>query len=251
MAICFTPMSLYFNATQSQARFYSHDVKNALLYDREDRGLLKKQDIFTYPSPRRLGIGIDADDQTKVQQVLAASAAAEAGLRRGDSIVSVAGQRVLTFADFTRVLELAPETGTLDVVTKRGGQTVNARIPLRKGWRADGDPSWRSSTSVVGPNSGFWANQLPPSGLRRFQLGEDDLSLKVVVVWGGWAKRAGIRNGDIVTKIDGLNRRMSIRQLQTHLQMHCDYGDSVKVTVLRNGKPRELTMTLPSQGERH
>lgn len=230
---------------------HCHDVKNATLYDRMDHGLLKKDDIFTYPSPRRLGISLDADEQILINNVAANSAAARAGIKSGDTVVAVDNQRVLTFADFTRILELAPENGSLQITAARNGAKMNLQLNLSKGWKRSADPSWRSSTSAVGPNSGFWANQPPRSVRQKLNVGDDELALKIVVVWGDWAKKAGLKNGDIVLEIDGLKSKMTIRQLQTHLQLNRDYGDQVKLVVNRGGRNREITMTLPTTVERH
>ena len=226
---------------------HCHDVKSAMLHDLKAQGKLRKENVFTYPSPKQLGILIDADDQTKVKAVVPKSFAAKSGLKRGDTITAVSAQRVLTFADFTRVLELTPETGQLNVTFARGdeGKTDTVTLHLPKGWKKSSDPSWRSSTYVMGPNSGFWANQLKPNDIRKRGLDAEGLALRVVVVWGKWARQAGLKNGDIIVEMDGLKDKMTIRQLQTYLQMNRNFGDKVKVTVLRGGKKKELMMTLP------
>lgn len=230
---------------------HCHDVKNATLYDRMDHGLLKKDDIFTYPSPKQLGIILNADNQVRVDTVASDSAAANAGLKSGDIVETIDNQRVLTFADFTRVLELAPENGNLQVTATRSGEKKDLQLKLTKGWKRSDDPSWRPSTSAIGPNSGFWAKSPGVGELKKAGANEDDLALKIVVVWGAWAKKAGLKNGDIVLEIDGLKNRMTIRQLQTHLQLNHDYGDEIKLVVYRSGRRREITMTLPASGERH
>ena len=58
-------------------------------------------------------IHLDVEDQSKVRSVDDGSPANVAGIRPGDVIRTMDGQRVLTFADASRVLELAPETGEL------------------------------------------------------------------------------------------------------------------------------------------
>lgn len=230
---------------------HCHDVKNAMLYDRMDHGLLKKDDIFTYPSPKQLGIILNADDQIQVDSVVSNSTAARAGLKSGDTLAAVDRQRILTFADFTRILELAPDDGNLQITTTRNGKAKDFQLQLTKGWKRSRDPSWRPSTSAVGPNSGFWAKQPGSSELKKLNADNDDLALKIVVVWGAWAKKAGLKNGDIVLEIDGLKNKMTIRQLQTHLQLNHDFGDEIKMVVNRGGRNRAITMSLPESGERH
>ncbi len=238
-------------AKRKEKCIHCHDVKNAMLHDLASHGRLKKEMVFKYPSPRQLGIQLDADDQTKVRSVATDSAVSAAGVRRGDTISTVDDQGVLTFADFTRVLEHAPESGNVRLGVKRRGQDRNLTIALKPGWRRSPDPSWRASTGVVGPNTGFWANKLNSGQRRRQQITPGKMGLKVVVVWGAWAKRAGVRNGDVVVSLDGESSDMTIRQLQTHLQLSREFGDSVDVTVLRGGKRRTLKMHLPAKGELH
>lgn len=228
---------------------HCHDVKHALLSDLADRNQLNKYRVYGYPSPRQLGIVLDADDQTNVRLVTSSSIAATAGVQPGDTVKSVNGQRVLTFADFTRVLELAPESGAINVQVQRNGQVKDLQLQLSAGWRKSPDPSWRPSTGVVGPNSGFWAKPLNANELRQRRLSDNDLALKVVVVWGDWAKKAGVKNGDVVVELDGVSTTQTIRQLQTYLQLNRDFGDEVELTVLRQGRRRTLKMNLPDTAE--
>ena len=55
-----------------------------------------------------------------------------------------------------------------------------------------------------------------------------------------------MRNGDVVVELDGVRKDLAIRQLHAHLQLHRDYGDTIRLTVLRGGTRQELTLTLPT-----
>lgn len=228
---------------------HCHDVKNATLKQLASEDNLTKYHVFGYPSPERLGLLLNSDDQTVVDQVVPDSLAAIAGIKKGDVVRSANDQRILTFADFTRVLELVSENGKIAVEIDRGGTTKNFELSVNPGWRKSPDPSWRASKGVVGPNSGFWANPLNANQLKQRGVSANELALKVVVVWGDWAKKAGVRNGDILIDLDGIKTKKTIRQLQTHLQLNRNFGDLVKLTVIRQGQRKELTMTLPSTGE--
>lgn len=228
---------------------HCHDIKHAQLADLHNRNQLTKYMVYGYPSPRQVGIELDANDQTKIANVATGSAAAKAGIQPGDVVSTVDGQRVLTYADFTRVLELAPENGTVDVQVQRTGRSRNFKLPLSSGWRKSPDPSWRPSTGVVGPNTGFWGRLLTEKELGQKQLDGEKLALRVVVVWGAWAKEAGVRVGDVVVELDGITSKKTIKQLQTHLQMNKDFGDTVKLTVLRKGKKQPMAISLPDKPE--
>jgi C-terminal processing protease CtpA/Prc len=79
------------------------------------------------------------------------------------------------------------------------------------------------------------------------KIDEDKLALRANAIWGDWAKKAGIKHGDVVTSIDGKSNKMSIKQLQTYLQMNKEWGEVVKLVVIRKRKPKRLTMTLPQE----
>ena len=232
-------------AKRKESCIHCHDVKNAQLREKFKSGELSKAMIFTYPAPDRLGIFLNADDQTLIQKVAPESVAARAGLLAGDRLVSVDGFPVYTFADFSRVLELAPQEGNLKVLVRRDGKEVTGKVRLTSNWKTSPDPSWRASRAIVGPNTGFWANEISKGQRQRLKLSKNSLAMKVVVVWGGWARKAGVRNGDILLELDGVQDQRSMRRLQTHLQMNREFGDRVKLKLLRKGKEKELTMELP------
>ena len=228
---------------------HCHDIKHAQLADLHDRNQLTKYMVYGYPSPRQLGIELDTDDQTKVGNVAAGSSAAVAGIKKGDVVSTVDSQRVLTYADFTRVLELAPENGAVNLQVQRAGSSKDFMLPLTSGWRKSPDPSWRPSTGVVGPNTGFWGRLLTEKELEQQRLDGEKLALRVVVVWGAWAKKAGVRVGDVVVEMDGIKTKQTIKQLQTHLQMNHEFGDRVDLTVLHKGQKKQMTIKLPDKPE--
>ena len=225
---------------------HCHDVKTAKLTEIRSRGKLKKEMVFSYPSPTNLGIQLDPINQNKIKSVDNGSAAMQSGLKAGDILVSLAGQDVFTYGDATRVLELAPQSGQLDATFVRAGKRIKTEIMLGDKWRTGGDPSWRESTHVFGPNSGFWAVLLTPEQKSSFRLAENQLALKITAIWGAWARKAGLKHGDVVVSIDGKSTAMHIRQLQTYLQMKKNWGDSVEITVLRGAEELQMNLDLPT-----
>ncbi len=235
-------------AKRKEKCIHCHDVKNARLNHLSNLGKLKKDMVFTYPSPKRIGIAIDRDDQSLIEKILEDSPAAESGLKAGDRIAKVDGQRVLTFGDFTRVLEMSPETGKLPIEVLRGGKKERVDLELVEDWRKNSaDPSWRASTDSVGPNSGFWGAKLEDGQKKKLKIEPEELAVKVKFIWGQWARKAKIRNGDIVVSINGQENDMTIRQLQGYLQMNLDYEDEIPLEVMRNGKRVRLKMKLPER----
>jgi len=225
---------------------HCHDIKSTQLKNLRRAGQFKRDMIFTYPSPRNLGIQLDSIAQNQIKSVAQGSPASSAGLQAGDTLKQMDGQRVLTFSDATRVLELTPENGKLTVQIQRGGKLIDTKISLPSKWRISEDPSWRESTHVAGPNSGFWAVKLNDQQRKRLRIGPDKLALRATSIWGDWTRKAGIKNGDVIVSIDGLTSEMGIKQLQTYLQMNKDWGDTVPILIIRNGKRVELSLKLPN-----
>ena len=229
---------------------HCHDVKVAQLRHARDQGSLRKDMVFTYPSSSNLGIHLDADRQNLVKSVDAKSAASAADIRPGDVIQKVNGQRVLTFADITRVLELAPRTATVVAmaIERNGRPLVGTKdIRLAADWRKTRDPSWRASGGVVGPNAGLWG--VPENATQRgkWGLGPDDLAIKVTFIHKPWSRGAGIKLNDIIVPIDGQTQQMTTRQLQSYLHQNTDWGDTIELVILRKGKKQTIKMTFPNK----
>ncbi|MCA9217477.1 MAG: PDZ domain-containing protein [Planctomycetales bacterium] len=233
---------------RKESCIHCHDIKTSQLRDLAQQGKLEKRMVYTYPSPSTFGLKIDSHDQTLVESVAADSAAAVAGLQNGDRVVSMNGHRTITFGDMTRALELVSiDGGDVDVKFVRGDKLQTARVSLKPNWRATGDPSWRSSTGVVGPSSGFWGFKVKPEDREKLGIADDKLAVRVNFLWGQWTKDAGIKHGDTVVRIGDNTADMTIRQLQAYLQMNFEYGAPVEVEVLRNGKRQSMKMTLPDR----
>ncbi len=62
------------------------------------------------------------------------------------------------------------------------------------------------------------------------------------VLPGGGAAEAGIKSGDIITKVEGVNAYES-SDLQEHVG-RLEPGDKIRLTVLRNGEEKNFTVTL-------
>jgi predicted metalloprotease with PDZ domain len=228
---------------------HCHDVKMAELKHRRQLGTLRKADVFGYPTPTAVGLRVDRDDQRLVRDVRADSPAAAAGLRGGDRLVSLDGQRLLSVADLARVLELTPDEAELPLTYERGGEVLRTTLRLGGPWRRSPDPSWRASINVVGPNGGFWGVPLGPEERAKLGLPADRLALRVTTFFNNQAApvQAGLKVGDVIVEFDGRRQPMTALQLHAHLQMNRDYGDRVPLAVLRGGKEVTLTLELPAR----
>ena len=241
------PMKRMLARRKGSKCIHCHDVKNATLRHARDLGKLRKDMIYTYPSPSNVGLHLASDKQNVVKRVTTDAPAAAAGIRRGDIVLSAAGQRILTFGDLTRVLELTPDKAELSMKIQRGDKVFDTALQLTKGWRKNRDVAWRSSVEVMGPNAGFWGTKANARRRRQLGLDQEDLALRVTFIWGKWTRQAGLKIGDVVVAIDGKRTDMNVRQLHARLQLYRDWGDTVPIVVRRGGKRLELKLRLPSQ----
>ena len=107
-------------------------------------------------------------------------------------------------------------------------------------------------TKVVGDLKEFGAVQRAVLGISGYDLGDErskDKDLGVVegvyvadVTDGSGAKAAGIESGDVIVKIAGKKVR-NMAELQESIAKYRP-GDKVEVTILRNKKEKDLTVTL-------
>jgi hypothetical protein len=236
-------------APRKEKCIHCHDVKNAQLRHLQDQGSFQKALVFTYPDPQQIGIQSESFRQDVVARVTPGSSAAFADVRRGDRILKVAGQRVLTMADFSQVLERIPARTQLPMRLAREGKDIDVILQLSGDWKTQGNPWWRPSTEVAGPNAGFWAVELSGDQKRKAGLQPDGLALRVTFLFPKHPtpRSSGVRLGDVVIELDGKRDRKNTRQLHSHLQMNRDYGDRVPMTVLRKGVEKELVLRLRSK----
>lgn len=224
---------------------HCHDVKTAELRHLQSLGTFSRDRLFAYPPPSTIGVRMDSESQRRLASVAPQSHADRAGLRPGDILVSANGHRILTAADLVWVLESVPPAGALAIEFEREGERQRAALSLTGEWKRSADPSWRETLHVAGPNGGFWGQKLASTDRRKIALDDNAMAVRVTFVWGGHAKNAGLRVGDVVVEFDGLRDDRTIRQLHAHLHLNRAYGESVRLVVSRQGAEHGLTLRLP------
>ena len=226
---------------------HCHDVKVAQLRQLQKLDRFRRDLVFTYPTPANIGIAIDPQRQNRVAAVSPASPASRSGIRAGDQLKSVNGQRILTLADFSRVLEKSPRNGRLAITFQRAGTSATRQLQLSGDWRRGSDPSWRESLHVAGPNCGLWGKKLSDSEKQKHGIPAEQLGLKVTFIWGTHSRRAGLRIGDIIVALDGIRRDMTIQQLHSYPMLEKNYGATMPILVRRGKRQLSLTIRFPEQ----
>ena len=201
--------------------------------------------IFPYPHPKSIGLILDPKECAFVKSVVPQTAASRAGLQAGDTIKSIDGQPILSTADLQWVLHNLTGEGvktTLSVV--RDQREIPLTLTLDKGWRSQGDTSWRVSS--------WWFSGVALGGMR-LEPSRDAanpgmaLRVKSVGKFGkhAKAKQVGFQVGDILTSFDGQTDFQKESDLFAYVGDHLNPSSKVVIQLIRNGKER--TLTLPMQ----
>lgn len=207
--------------------------------------------LFPYPDPSIIGLTMDPKEMATIAAVAPGSAAERDGLKAGDRIVSLDGQPLLSIADLQWVFHNAAASARLDAEVVRDGQTKRLALTLDEGWRRGGNIAWRVSTWNLRRMGfgGMVLEDLSDEERRQARLGLAQMALRIKHVgeFGehAIAKRAGFRKGDLVIGFDGLKDRRTETELLTHVMREKRPGDVLTIAVLRDGKPQDLSLTLP------
>jgi serine protease Do len=206
--------------------------------------------LYPYPDPEVVGLKLDPEEMAKVERVTPGSSAERDGFRPGDEIAALDGQPLLSIADVQWVLHNAPATAKLPARVRRGGSMTDLTMSLDSGWRR-GNISWRPTTWSLRQMGlgGMKLGDLRDDDRKRLNLATDRMALKAEHVgeYGehAIARRAGLRKGDVIVAVDGHDRRMNESQLLEYALWQKHRGDTIAVTVLRDGERKILSYKLP------
>jgi C-terminal processing protease CtpA/Prc len=225
---------------------------------------------FPSQEERRLRLGISIDEEARVTdgiavgEIMTGSAAATAGLRPGDVIVSIDGHNLVTGDELDRFVRDYTVGDTADFVVLRDGQRYPLTVTFAETHfhptadyqpRTDYPPAdYRPRTdSRTGdaidyahhhhhyPHAGShgWLGvMLQPSNPPYHMQGVGIVS----VVHGGPADLVGIEPGDRVLSWN--HESLTSPEHLLHLLSHTDPGDEVELHVLSDGLERSLTLQL-------
>jgi S1-C subfamily serine protease len=207
--------------------------------------------LFPYPHPKSVGLILDPRERATVIRVEKGTPAEESGFTRGDRILTLDGQILLSIADVQWVLHNTPAGGgSLRAEVERGGRHMEVTLTLPAGWRRHDTITWRSSTWGLRrmATGGLVLETLPPEERKKAGLAETNMALHVKHVgqFGphAAAKQAGFQVSDIITSFDGKTDLKRESDLLHHALTRRKPGDRVAVTVLRAGKKVELMLPM-------
>ena len=189
--------------------------------------------LAPYPMPNALGFRIDPRTKATVLRVWPESVAARSGLEKGDRIVRLAGQPILSTADIQWVLHNAGDGVDLDMQLARGdgNKTKSLKLKLARGWRMRlGE--WRFiNQGLLRRTLGFNVKVLPARQARRYGLA-GQLAMFVNRTTRNLRMQTGLGNRDLIVAIDGKRDRMTLDGLTAYVLRKKAAGSKLVVTIM-------------------
>ena len=132
--------SLNYSGEVAKSCIHCHQIGDAQKQlDRRRGGPMPERTLFPFPHPKAIGLILDPKERATVLRVEADTPASRAGFRAGDTILTLAGQPLLSIADVQWVLHRADPAGTdVKAAVQRDGNRVELTLTLPPGWRHRG-----------------------------------------------------------------------------------------------------------------
>jgi serine protease Do len=209
----------------------------------------------------REGLDLDVERGVLVSGVENDSPAEKAGLEDGDVIIEVNGRSVRDPDDLRDLVRDMSPGDDVEVLVIRDGDRRSIDLtlgeaPERLLFRFDDDDfGWLGRDGhysfahlVGGPRLGVRAAELNEDLAGYFDAEPDDGILVLEVMDESIASEAGVKPGDVITKVDG-NAIADVDDLRDSLK-DFEEGDTFQVTVLRKGRTETLEATMNDQSIR-
>ena len=245
------PFSLNWDGKVVQSCVHCHQIGDAFRASfRDKKQPIPAEWIYPSPAPESIGLALAADGVAHVESVAADSVAERAGVQRGDDILSIAGQPLISIADVSWALHRAAASGPLPMQLRRDGAVKAVTLPLPPGWREKTDISKRAGTW---PMRGMAQGGLVLEDLADEERGKRSLDVKqmalVVKSVGQYgkhaaAKNAGFQKEAVIVRIDGSSARTTEGELIGHLLQKHAPGELVNATVLRGAQRVDLSLPM-------
>lgn len=233
-----------------QGCLHCHQVREYTLLQATRDQVFNRRTLFVFPLPENLGVQFDRDHGHRVAEVRPESAAAKAGMKMGDVVTRVNDVPVHSEYDVRWALHRAPDAGLRFTIERpaEGNDPERLRLELEPtgNWRAT-ELGWRKSLRSTPLQVGMIAYGRGPDERAKAGLPPDTLAMRVVSVRGeGLAKNLGLQKEDLIIELAGRNAERNFEEFKSDLLRLYVPGDTVELTVLRNGERLRLKGEFPA-----
>ena len=173
-----------------------------------------------------------------VADVTPGGPAEQAGIKRGDVIISFDSKEIEEMSDLPFIVASTPVNKTVIVEVMRQGEKKRIKVKigeLKEEVEAKAEIEEKSEL-------GMTVEKITPELVRQFNLSQKSGLVVVHVENNSPAERAGIRQGDIIVEID----QEPIKELSKYWEKLQEYekGDTILFLVKRNGTTLYLTLKI-------
>jgi len=202
-----------------------------------------------------------------VERVEPDSAAAKAGIEKGDVIVEFGGERVRSVAQLRRLIRETPADRSVSIQVVRDGQSRSLSAKLEpvanRLWvqtpeihipeiNIPPNNSFRFMFDAGRPNLGISGDELTPQLAGFFGVKQGKGVLVREVVMGSPAAKAGLKAGDIIVAVDG-KAVTTVAELRRNLELKPGAETrKLTLTIVRDHHEQPLPVEIerPGLGER-
>jgi hypothetical protein len=240
---------LNWNGQVVKSCVHCHQIGDSM---RETAGRSMSQNLlYPYPSPETIGLHLGGKSGLQITEVTPDSDGQRSGFKRGDRLLAVDNQALISAADLAWSLHHAPDAGgKIPAVISRGGKTIKGVIRLNPDWRKATDISdrvgtWPLRASALG---GIYFVELPAADRRKHGIRDNQLALLAKHVGQynkhALAKRQGWIKGDILVEFDGSDKHLTESQLIGGIMTSRKPGARIPATIIRAGKRKQLNIPV-------
>ncbi len=234
-----------------QSCVHCHMIGDAMRASYRDRKQpVPDEWVYPMPAPETLGLTLAPDQAATVQAVTAGGLADKAGVKAGDEIVSLAGQPLVSVADFAWVLHRSGDSASHELVVWRAGEEKQLTVDLPPGWRKEADVSGRVGTWSMRGMAAGGLNLVDLTDEERAQRGLGTQGMALWVKGLGMhglhaaARKAGFEKDDVLVEVAGMKHRLTESRLHGHLMQEHRQGDKVPVKVRRGDQTVDLLLPM-------
>ena len=231
---------------------HCHQIRDAERHEFRAAGKSIPDDVlFPYPMPDTIGLSFDPQQRAAVRSVTPKWVAAAAGFQKGDELLTLAGQPIVSIADMQWVLQHTADSAESPATVRRGELELKLTMKLSAGWRRTSDIAWRTTTWELRRMGfgGMWLVEATPAERQAAGVPDDGLALRVKHVgqYGNHAvaKNAGFLVDDLIVAFDGLANRRTESELLAHAVQRKRPGDVITVKMRHRGEIIERVLRLP------
>jgi S1-C subfamily serine protease len=222
---------------------HCHQVNEFRRADAQAAGTWTRDDLWVYPLPENVGLTLDVDRADTVKAVTAGSPAAKLGIKAGDVLGTLNGYTVASNADVQYALHRGPKSGAIPVEWLSSTNSMKGTLEVAEGWRKT-NLTWRSSLLDILPSLPISAEDLTTAEKAALGIPEKQAAFRQDKYVHSTLKAVGLKAADVVVKLDGKAVEGTMDDFLGLVRREHLVGDTITLTVLRDGKPVDLKMVL-------